>query len=889
VAVQDRQFEAEPLRVGRGWVRREPLFDRLGDATAGGVVLVCAPAGSGKTVLLRSWVQATGLRDRVGWVSVERGERDAQRFWLSVIDALALAVPWVERVDPAPSFRGEAVVDQLLAELDLLAEPAVLVIDDLHELHSADALSWLDVFLNRLPPTLRVVLATREDPPLRLHRLRLAGELTELRAHDLRFSQAETKELLAEAGIALSDAGVARLYERTEGWVAGLRLAVISLARHPDPEQFVIEFSGSERTVAGYLLAEVLERQPADVREMLLRTSVLERVSGPLADHLTGASGSERILLELEDANAFVTSLDVGRTWFRYHHLFADLLQLELRRTEPTIVDSLHRAAAEWHEREGHVVEAIRHAQAARDWSLATRALTDHHADLALDGRAGTVRQLLAAFAPDMAARDAELALVFALVRLLDGGLDDSAAYVDVADGLADTVPSERRVRFELLRAVVRLAVARWRGDLQTAVDAMRTSEAALATQPVSERALSEAVRAAALLNLGVAELWSARLGEARRHLELSLEVARRARRPWLTISPLGHLAFAAPWTGRSCSAGLALAEEAVHIADAHGWSEDLIVVTPLAAGALNLLWLGRLDEAEQWLARAQSTLQPDGEPGTELIVHSARGLLRLAHGRLEDALSALGAARRMETLLTGRHAYAIATRARMLQAQARMDHSAAARATLAELSEQDRDTSEMRLAEAVIALAEGEPAQALDVLGPVIERSAPAIHRAAATIEAQVLEAAAHEALGDERAAEAALERALDVAEPEGIVLPFILHPLPEALGRLRQHRTAHAALRQAILDMLVGAAPRSMGPPAVLRDELSDAELRVVRYLPSNLKASEIAAELFVSTNTIRTHLRHIYAKLDAHGRAEAVTRARELGLLAPAARLR
>ena len=198
------------------------------------------------------------------------------------------------------------------------------------------------VFLARRPGRLRVVLATREDPQLGLHRLRLTGELTELRASDLRFTLAETTALLREAGITLSDAGVARLYERTEGWVAGLRLAVISLARHPDPERFVTEFSGSERTVAGYLLAEVLERQPAQVRELLLRTSVLERVSGPLADHLTGGTGSERILLDLEDANAFVTSLDVGRTWFRYHHLFADLLQLELRRDR---ADDRRRAA----------------------------------------------------------------------------------------------------------------------------------------------------------------------------------------------------------------------------------------------------------------------------------------------------------------------------------------------------------------------------------------------------------------------------------------------------------------------------------------------------------------------------------------------------------------
>ena len=886
MAVHDRQFEAEPLPVGRGLVSRDALFDRLGDPASGGVVLVCAPAGSGKTVLLRSWIAATGLRDRAGWVSVERGETDAQRFWLSVIEALARAVPWVERVDPAPSFRGQAVVDQLLAELGSLAEPAVLVIDDLHELVSTDALGWLEVFLARVPPKLRVVLVTREDPQLGLHRVRLAGGLTELRASDLRFSAEETKALLREAGIALSDAGVARLYERTEGWVAGLRLAVISLARHPDPERFVAEFSGSERTVAGYLLAEVLERQPEAVRRLLLRTSVLERVSGPLADHLTGTTGSERILLELEDANAFVTSLDVGRTWFRYHHLFADLLQLELRRTEPTIVDSLHRAAAEWHEREGDVVEAIRHAQAARDWPLATRALADHHVDLTLDGRAGTVRQLLAGFSPDAATKDAELALVFALVQLLDGSLDASAAHVEVADRLAGAVPAERRARFDLLNAVLTLALARWRGDLQTVLDAMRAAEAALAAQPVSGRALSEALRAAALLNLGVAELWSARFDDAQRHLQLGLEVARRAGRPWLAISPLGHLAVAGPWTGGSCSAGFGLAEEAVQLAEAHGWGDDPVLVTALAAGALNLLWLGHLDEAELWLERAQATLHPGGEPASELIVHAARGLLRLAEGRLDDALTAFAAAEQMEALLTGGHAFAVVGRARILHAQVRMDRRPAAHARLAEIDDKDRDTAEVRVAEAVIELADGEPERALEILAPVLEGSLPAVHRAATTIEAQVLDAASRERLGDERMAEASLERALDLAESDGIVLPFILHPLPEVLGRLTQHRTAHAALRQTILDLLAG---RRSGPPAELRDELSEAELRVVRYLPSNLMASEIASELSVSTNTIRTHLRHIYAKLDAHGRAEAVSRARELGLLAPPARLR
>ena len=211
------------------------------------------------------------------------------------------------------------------------------------------------MFLASLRWGLRVVLATREDPRIGLHRLRLSGQLTELRAPDMRFSMEETVALARAEGITLSDGATERLYQRTEGWAAGLRLAAISLAHHPDPERFVTEFAGSERNVAAYLLAEVLERQTPEVREMLLRTSVLERVCGPLADFLTGGQGAERMLRELEDANAFVTSLDARRFWFRYHHLFADLLQLELRRAAPADVGSLHRAAAEWHEHQGFV------------------------------------------------------------------------------------------------------------------------------------------------------------------------------------------------------------------------------------------------------------------------------------------------------------------------------------------------------------------------------------------------------------------------------------------------------------------------------------------------------------------------------------------------------
>jgi LuxR family maltose regulon positive regulatory protein len=226
-------------------------------------------------------------------------------------------------------------MERLLADLGPLRDPFWLVIDDLDELRSAEALRQLELLVMRAPANLRFVFATRHELRLGLHRLRLEGELTEIRGIDLDFTREEARALFEAAGVALSGSALARLHNRTEGWAAGLRLAALSLAGHPDPDRFAAEFSGSERTVAEYLLAEVLERQPEPVRELLLRTSLLDRVSGELADQLTGGSGGERVLQELERANAFVASLDAQRSWFRYHHLFADLLQLELRSTAP--------------------------------------------------------------------------------------------------------------------------------------------------------------------------------------------------------------------------------------------------------------------------------------------------------------------------------------------------------------------------------------------------------------------------------------------------------------------------------------------------------------------------------------------------------------------------
>ena len=870
------------LPAARGLVPRRPLFDRLSRVGPGEVVLLCAPAGSGKTALLRSWVESEGLADRVAWVSVERAERDAQRFWLSVVDELAGAVAedgLVERVGATPAFGGQAVVERLLSDLGSLGQPVVLVVDDLHELRSVEALRLLERFLAGLPPALRVVLATREDVGLGLHRLRLAGALTEIRGPDLRFSQEETRQLLDASGLTLSDSGSAQLWERTEGWAAGLRLAAISLAGHPDPERFVAEFSGSERTVAGYLLAEVLERQPPDVRDLLLRTSVLERVNGPLADTLTGRMGSEAILQGLEDANAFVVSLDAGRSWFRYHHLLTDLLQLELRRVSPAIIDSLHRAAATWFEEHGFEVEAIRHAQSAGDWGQAARVLADNSVDLVFDGRKATLRALLAAFPAGAPEKDAELALAFATGRLYDGLLEESGTHIAAAERLAATVPDARRRLFDLRLASARLWLACQRGDLATARQAMGSFDA----QTEDELARSNDHRASALMNLGIAELWSLQLDEARRDLEGALALARRIGRPYLEVGCLGHLALAAVLGSRA--ERRAGAERGG--GDDRGGPRMGNTSHPRARGRGGGRRAGVARSLRRCRAVARAGRAPRRRRSSRRSLSSSSRGPSCGSGRAGSRRRWLSSAPRTGCMprSSAGHALPIDVRGWIVLVQALKGDRAAARAALATIGADERDSAGMRLAAAALRAGGRQPAGGGRRAGAADRRHAKALHPRWATVHALLFDAAARDRLGDRAGAEASIERALELAEPEGVVLQFALAPVRELLERHPRHRTTHATLLATILGMLAGRSPPPGGGTALLREELSEAELRVVRYLPSNLTAPEIAAELCVSANTVRTHLRHIYAKLDAHSRGEAVARARDLGLLAPA----
>jgi LuxR family transcriptional regulator, maltose regulon positive regulatory protein len=776
---------------------------------------------------------------------------------------------------------------RVLSELAEARDGVTLVVDDLHELNSPEALAQLTRLLTNLPPHAHAILTTRHDVRLGLHQLRLAGELAELRAVDLRFSERETRELLDASGITLSAAGAALLYHRTEGWAAGLRLAAISLAGHPDPERFVTEFSGSDRTVAEYLLAEMLDRQPDDVQDLLLRTSLLDRVNGELADLLTGRPGSERILLDLEDANAFVESLDSERAWFRYHHLLADFLRLELRRTLPAEVAVLHRRAAEWFIRQGHVVDAIRHTQAAGDWADAARLLADHSFSLTLDGQAQTMQALVRAIPPG--ADHPELALVRAMGDLAQGRLDEAAAHLAVAETYAETRPPGRQRRLQVAIASLRLSLARRRGDLAGVIEQARFLAAPVTGPSDEDIALDSDLRAVALMNLGTVEAWSLGLPDAERHLREGAVLAREIGRPYLEVGCLAQLGFAYIFHGADLPKINAFAttqrrcREAIALAERYGWGAEPIIAPALMTLAGTMVWLGEFDDGERWLQRTERALQTDTGPDIRLLLHQTAGMLHAGRGRHREALEEFGAAEDLASQLAGSQALASQMTGWLLATQARLGLPGEARACLTALDDERASSGEIRNARAVICLAEGDPAGALAALRDVLDGTAPVLGYTT-VVEAHLLAGIAHRQLGDQRAANQAAERALALAESDRLMLPFAMTGSAELLEALPRHQTAHAALLADILDVLHGASPavreQSSLPPA---EELSPGELRVLRYLPTNLSRPEIAGELSVSPNTVSAHIRSIYAKLQVRDRSSAVRRARELRLLA------
>jgi LuxR family maltose regulon positive regulatory protein len=865
-----------------GLLRRDHLLAALDRASLGKVTVVSAPPGSGKTSLLRAWSDRASKDRRVAFVSVPPDEQDAQQFWLAVLDAIGQTDPIADsrRQAAAPVLDGEVKVDTVVSELAKATGVVVLVIDDLHELSSAEALSQLEHLLGVLPRSARVVLSSRRDPSIRLHQLRLAGEVAELRAGDLRFTPGETRDLLAASEINLSDSGVAALHERTEGWAAGLRLAVISLSGHPDPDCFVEEFSGTDRAIGEYLMAEMVGRQPIEVQSMLLRTSVAARLNGELADLLAGRPGCEQMLLTLEDANAFVVSLDAQRAWFRYHQLLADFLRLELRRTSGAEVPDLHRKAASWFADHGEVVEAIRHTLAAGDWPDAARLLADHLFSLTLDGQESSIAALLRSFPAGASAEHPELALAHAATQLGQGRLEDASAQLMMAESHAESAHPARRRRLATAIASLRLALARRSGQFAEVVEQVNLLDASIADGSNQPNVMGSELRAVALMNLGIVETWSGKFEDAERHLSEGAALAQTIGRPYLEVACRAHLGFPSKFV--SLETASERGRQAVALAERHGWEARSILTPALGAVACNTIWMGQFDEAEIWLRRAWEVAEPQIDPAAAVHLHTVTGMMHAGRGQRQSALEEFAAAAQARSPLTGVHVLAALSAGWLAATQARLGMLEEARATLSGFSAERDPADVICIAWAVVFIEEDDPAAALDVLRDVREPSAD--FPAFALVEAHLLAGLAYLALGDRNAAAATAEAALAAAEPGRLIFPFAMADAAALLDVLPRHQTAHSALLADVVDLLRGApSPRMDRGPLPQPEELSPSELRVLRFLPTNLTRSEIARSLHVSVNTVNTHIRSIYSKLGASDRSSAVRQARELRLLA------
>jgi LuxR family maltose regulon positive regulatory protein len=560
--------------------------------------------------------------------------------------------------------------------------------------------------------------------------------------------------------------------------------------------------------------------------------------------------------------------------------MFGELLRLELRRTMPADIPGLHRLAARWLAARGQAADAIGHLQAAGDWDEAARMLTDHALSLTLDGQAGTVAALLRAFPARTSADSADLTLVRAIADQYALRLDQTDTHLREVRAYAATTAPARRRRLEMAIASVDLLSARLRGDFDSIVEQAGALLCLGDGQTSADAGLGSDLKAIALLNLGVTEAWSLRLADSERHLTEGAVLASRIGRPYLEVACLAHLGFAS--TSRSFAMARQRCEEAIMMAARHGWDAEAVTAPALAALANALIWTGQFDIAEHWLSRARRATQAEGEPGIRLLVCLTSAMLQAARGHRHRALEEFAAARQMQALMVGEHGLTTRVTAWAIATQARLGMTGQAKAALAALDARRASAGEIRNAAAVILLAEQDPAAARRELRVVLDGGAPVLSYLT-QVEAHLLDAFACRDLGDEGASQEAAEQALNLAEPDRLILPFAMTGAWQLLETMPRHGTSHAALITDILDAIQSAERGGLNHSAMMPlEELSRSELRVLRYLPTNLTRREIAGKLSVSPNTVDTHIRHIYAKLGAADRTAAVERGRELRLL-------
>jgi LuxR family transcriptional regulator, maltose regulon positive regulatory protein len=888
-----------------GQVLRPRLTARLDEGLARGLVLACAPAGYGKTVLLADWARRGECP--VAWLSLDAGDNDPARFWRHAVAALDQARPGIgERVAPLLGLPAPSSFQGLVTALinDLAGEQALLLLDDYHLIGSQQVHESLAFLLEHRPAGLRVGLASRSDPPLPLPRLRARGQLTEIRQAELRFTSAEAWELLQQAASGLPEASAAALAARTEGWAAGLQLAALSLRGHHDAVAFVAAFTGSHRYILDYLAEEVLEQQDAQLRTFLLETSVLERLSGPLCDAVTGREGSQALLEAAERAGLFLIPLDEVRGWWRYHHLFADLLQARLRQGQPGKPRGLHRAAAAWCDAQGLADETIRYALAAGDAAWAARLIERHYDAIFLRGESATIQGWISALPAELAQSRPRLLLAQAWMALVGGDVEAAGAPLDAAErafGGAANEPFEPSVgRAASLLANVPAAIALARAYLAVLHG---DAEGMAASASPALPALDEeewVLHSASLWILAIAEWVRGRLEDAERGFAASVARWRAAgQRPlaaWACLD-LGRVQRS---RGR-LDASLTTYEQLV---------ED---TAPPGRAAMPSAGIGYVGMAEVAYQRGElDTALQHVTKGIELSRQLnwktqplAAGLvtlawIRQANGDPSGAQEAIAEAERVapSPSLANLFNPVPAQRARLLLAQG--DIAGAARwAEEGDLRIDDEPVYQKEREHLVLArvlLTQDQPATALALLDR-LHAAAAAQDRVGSLIEIGALRALALAAAGEENAAVDALAEALTLACPQGYVRVFADEGAPMAalLARLIAAQRSGGAVAEVPLgclarlhhalrapDIVPDAGRGSVTAVPGLVDPLTGRELEVLQMLAAGRSNRAIASQLVVSLDTVKKHVSHVLGKLGAANRTEAVARARELSLI-------
>ncbi|HLN68865.1 MAG TPA: LuxR C-terminal-related transcriptional regulator, partial [Streptosporangiaceae bacterium] len=882
----------------------------LDEGLARRLILVCAPDGSGKTALLAGWAPS-GNRP-VAWLSLDAADNDPVRLWRHLVAALDRARPGIaERVGPLlgppapPSFEG--LVTALINEL--AARPGdgevLLVLDDYHLIDAQPVHVSLGFLLEHLPPGLHLVLASRADPPLPLARLRAGGQLAELRAADLRFTAAEAAALLREsAGADLPAAAVAALAARTEGWVAGLQLAALSLRGRADPAGFVAAFSGSHRYVLDYLAEEVLDRQQEELRTFLLETSLLERLSGGLCDAVTGRTDSQAMLEQVERANLFLVPLDEVRGWWRYHHLFADLLRARLQQQRPGRVAGLHRAAAAWCEEHGLADDAVRHALAAGDAAWAARLIERHFDETFWPGERAMVQRWLAALPADLAGSRPRLCLVRALLAVAGGDAEGAGLLLDAAERAsadAEDEPFEPSVgKAASLFVNVPAAIALGRASLaELRGDADGT--AAFASQTLAKTGEGESMLdSTARWLLAMAEWLRGRVVEAEQGFAAGITGWRAAGERYSAAFACHHLGQVQRARGR-LDAAVGTYQQALEITAAPGRPA-------MPAAGIAFVGMGEVAYQRNELEAAVRQISEGIERCRQLTYTQplATGLaalawIRQAQGDHAGALQTMSEAGRVAPgpAVAGLLNPVPAQRARLQLAQGEV--AAAARWVEERGLGPDDDPGYPREPEylvlARVLLAQDRAGPALTLLGR-LHAAAAAQGRPGSVIEIQALQALALAAAGDENAAVDTLAQALMLGCSQGYVRVFADEGAPMAalLGRLvaaqkADHDVARgvplgclARLLRAFGEPPAAAGARQHAAAAVpgLVEQLTPRELEILALLAAGTPNPRIAEQLVVSLDTVKKHVSHLLGKLGAANRTEAVTRARELGLI-------